>query len=182
VQKRSHTKLASALLQQSPVSARRFKWAFLFGSFQPDCNPFSYLKGSRRAFWLRGHNYSNSCFYLERRISSLQKKKNWTTWDYYTLGKVTHYVADAFTYPHNPHFHDGLPAHHIYERNMRIFLIRHLSKNPLPMTTATEDAAAAIAALHRQYLSEPGNFLRDARFILMANSLLMSSCLPGLSG
>ena len=42
MQKRSHTLLASALLRsRDGFDARRFELAFLFGSFQPDCNPFS---------------------------------------------------------------------------------------------------------------------------------------------
>ena len=50
MQKRSHKLLASTLLEnEHGFRARRYELAFLFGSFQPDCNPLTYLKGSRRA-------------------------------------------------------------------------------------------------------------------------------------
>ena len=58
MQKRSHRLLASALLRsQQGFHAKRFELAFLFGSFQPDCNPLTYLKGSWRGQKLRGHNF-----------------------------------------------------------------------------------------------------------------------------
>ena len=43
-------------------------------------------------------------------------------WQYYTLGKLTHYLADAFTYPHNDHFSDSLMDHHRYESDLRLYL------------------------------------------------------------
>ena len=55
MQKRSHKLLASMLLEsEHGFRAKRYELAFLFGSFQPDCNPLTYLKGSRRARKLRG--------------------------------------------------------------------------------------------------------------------------------
>ena len=57
MQKRSHKLLASMLLQsQHGFAARRYELAFLFGSFQPDCNPLPYPTGSLRARQFRGHN------------------------------------------------------------------------------------------------------------------------------
>ena len=51
MQKRSHKLLAATLLENTQgFQARRFELAFLFGSFQPDCNPLTYLKGSLRAY------------------------------------------------------------------------------------------------------------------------------------
>ena len=118
--KRSHTLLASALLNSvQGFEARRYEWAFLIGSFQPDCNPLTYIKGSLRAETLRGHNYTNSRPFVHRHIRHLMGKRRWNLWNYYTLGKLTHYVADAFTFPHNDHYTDSLASHHLYERDLR---------------------------------------------------------------
>lgn len=69
MQKRSHKLLAATLLENTQgFQARRFELAFLFGSFQPDCNPLTYLKGSLRAYKFRGHNYSNSQHYIYSRM------------------------------------------------------------------------------------------------------------------
>ena len=74
MQKRSHKLLAATLLENTQgFQARRFELAFLFGSFQPDCNPLTYLKGSLRAYKFRGHNYSNSQRYIYSRISRLHQ-------------------------------------------------------------------------------------------------------------
>ena len=98
VHKRSHKLLASMLLEsEHGFRAKRYELAFLFGSFQPDCNPLTYLKGSRRARKLRGHNFTNSRLYIESHIKLLQARTRWNIWQYYTLGKLTHYLADAFT-------------------------------------------------------------------------------------
>ena len=80
MQKRSHKLLASQLLEaRNGFQRRRFELAFLFGSFQPDCNPLSYLKGSIRSRTFRGHNYTNSDRYIISRILRLQRReKVWT--------------------------------------------------------------------------------------------------------
>ena len=98
MQKRSHKLLASALLANvQGFQSRRYELAFLLGSFQPDCNPLTYLKGSVRARLLGGHNFTNSRPYVLTRLQRLEQKDRWNLWNYYTLGKLTHYVADAFT-------------------------------------------------------------------------------------
>ena len=44
MQKRSHKLLADTLLKNTQgFRAKRFELAFLFGSFQPDCNTLTYL-------------------------------------------------------------------------------------------------------------------------------------------
>lgn len=179
MQKRSHTLLASALLRgEEGFDARRFELAFLFGSFQPDCNPLSYLKGSLRAYKFRGHNYSNSRRYINAHIEKLQRRSRWTVWQYYTLGKLTHYLADAFTYPHNEVFPDGLMDHHRYETELRLYLRAYLAHRALRRRAACRDLAAAIEELHRQYMADPSDLRRDTRYIVQATELLMSACLP----
>lgn len=179
MQKRSHTLLAHTLLEgEGGFRRRRFEWAFLFGSFQPDCNPFSYLKGSLRAQKFMGHNFSNSQWYIEAHIRSLQRRARWTMWQYYTLGKLTHYLADAFTFPHNDNYPDTLLEHHQYETDLRLQFAQFLAEYNLCLERSCQDVADAINALHRQYLSARSNQRRDARYILEANSLLMASLLP----
>ena len=184
MQKRSHKLLASALLQsRQGFDARRFEWAFLFGSFQPDCNPLTYLKGSWRAGTLCGHNFSNSQRFVNRKIQKLQERKaRWTMWQYYTLGKLTHYLADAFTYPHNAHFPDGLMDHHRYETDLRAYLESYLEEQPLPAESANGSLTAAIAELHQEYLeAERSGMSQDVRYILAATGLLVAECCPAPS-
>lgn len=179
MKKRSHKLLASALLERGHgFSARRYELAFLFGSFQPDCNPLTYLKGSLRAYTFRGHNFSNSQRYINAHIASLQHCRRWSVWQYYTLGKLTHYLADAFTYPHNETFPDGLRDHRTYEDRLREYLAGHLACQQVDPELAGEDLPAALEALHHRYLADPSSLPRDAQYILEATSLLMAGCLP----
>lgn len=183
MQKRSHKLLASALLRsRQGFRARRFELAFLFGSFQPDCNPLTYLKGSRRACRLRGHNFSNSQPYINAHIQRLQQRRtNWTMWQYYTLGKLTHYLADAFTYPHNENYPDSLMDHRRYEHELRLSLAAHLSRQALRRQQLRQDLITAIDQLHRQYMDSRADLERDIRYILEATDLLMTGCLPELT-
>jgi len=179
LQKRSHKLLASSLLlSEHGFGARRFEAAFLFGSFQPDCNPLSYLKGSVRAKTFRGHNFSNSQLYINRQIKKLRRRSHWTIWQYYTLGKLTHYLADAFTYPHNENYSGSFLDHHRYETGLRLYLAGLLSHRAVQHTVCQEDLVSAIEALHHQYMASSTDFRRDAQYILKATELLMASCLP----
>ena len=178
MQKRSHTLLARTLMERTAgFDQRRFALAFLFGSFQPDCNPLSYLKGSRRGIPLMGHNFSNSRRYVCRRIQRLQKKGRWNIWQYYTLGKLTHYLADAFTFPHNETYTDSLRAHRCYEARLRHELAARISLCQ-HRPSGTQDLTAALTELHREYLSATSFLQRDIDYILDATSLLVSALLP----
>ena len=180
MQKRSHTLLAAALLKnQNGLRARRYELAFLFGSFEPDCNPLSYLKGSLRSRKFRGHNYTNSDHYIANRIQRLQnRKKAWTCWQYYTLGKLTHYLADAFTYPHNENYQEGLLDHHQYENALRLYFAQCLACRRLPEEGDCRDLPGALDLLHRRYLQDRSSMEQDVDYILAATTLLMEGCHP----
>lgn len=179
MQKRSHKLLASTLLEcEHGFGAKRFEWAFLLGSFQPDCNPLTYLKGSIRAYKLRGHNFSNSQAYINAHIRRLQRRARWTVWQYYTLGKLTHYLADAFTYPHNEIYPDTIWAHRHYEDALRLYLADYLSKIRPRLNQRCADLPAALDQLHRQYLENRSDMREDVQYILISTGMLMSACLP----
>ena len=179
MQKRSHKLLADALLQsQQGFGARRFELAFLFGSFQPDMNPLSYLKGSMHYNKLKGHNYANSRNYINTHIQKLQQRARWTIWQYYTLGKLTHYLADAYTYPHNENYPDSMLNHHNYETDLRMFLQGYLAHRTVSRQPSRRNLTAALEELHAQYMGTRASMYRDASYILKATGLLMSGCRP----
>ena len=99
-------------------------------------------------------------------------------WQYYTLGKLTHYLADAFTFPHNETYPDSIAAHRRYEDALRLSFSRFMAAETLRRETARADLAGALEQLHRQYVSQTSDSGRDSRFILLANELLMASVLP----
>ena len=183
MQKRSHALLARTLLTQvRGFHKKRFELAFLLGSFQPDCNPLTYLKGSRTGKPLMGHNFSNSRAYVTSRILRLQRRDRWSVWQYYTLGKLTHYLADAFTFPHNDTYTDSLQEHRRYEAALRRQLSRRLTQLGEMPVSLPRDPAEALDRLHRRYLTTASDLHRDIDYILEATSLLMAALRPEPSG
>ena len=145
LQKRSHALLASALLRsECGFTARRFRWAFLFGSFQPDCNPFTYLKGSLRAYKFRGHNYSNSQPYIAAHIERLQRRASWTMWQFYTLGKLPHYLGYAYTSAHS--------------------VLGEASRLPRSWPTPSRPSTSGIWRVRRTCAGTPNTFWRPRSF------------------
>ena len=177
MQKRSHLLLARRLLDAAEgFSKKRFEAAFLTGSCQPDCNPLTYLKGFFRGQRLMGHNYANARLYIFRRIRRLQRRRRWNLWHYYTLGKLTHYLADAFTFPHNEHFPGTLADHHRYESRLRLVL--ELNAPAPPAVPPSADLPAALDRLHREYRARPSCPTRDASYILRSGAMLMNCFFP----
>ena len=179
MQKRSHKLLASSLLTaQQGFGTRRYELAFLFGSFQPDCNPFTYLRGIRSTHKPQGHNFTSTQLYINRCIQDLQQRSSWSIRHYYTLGKLTHYLADAFTYPHNENYPNSLMDHRRYEEELRQRLAEHLSRTKLLKQQLRQDLTDALDQLHRQYMESKASLERDIRYILEATALLMAGCTP----
>jgi len=117
--------LIDTYMQEYPDFCRK---AFTIGCIQPDKNPTTYLKGSFRWQWFRGHNWDNAKRYIRKSGDRLQNRRELRLLDYYRLGKLIHYTADAFTYAHNKHYTDNLSAHRDYERNLNSRLEDYLEQ------------------------------------------------------
>ena len=176
---KSHRCLGKYLVQHYMEEVpQRYQRAFLLGCIEPDRNPATYLKGSIRFQWLRGHNYRNARRVMRRISQRLEDKDQFSLFDYYTLGKLTHYLADAFTYPHNENYPDSLMDHRRYEDDLRIYLAEYLSRKKVQHQQARQDLADAIEALHQRYMESAADMRRDAEYILEATELLMAGCFP----
>ncbi len=157
--------LARHYLSDVPMACKR---AFYIGCIQPDRNPITYLKGSIRCQWLRGHNYRNARRFLGQISRRLENKQNWSLWDYYTLGKLIHYTADAFTYAHNEAFCRHLGAHRAYEAALQDHFLAFLQEDPQVNNTAARTIMEAIYHHHRLYEDQESGIHTDARFALTA--------------
>ena len=113
---KSHLRIAQYLVERyMPDVPKRCQTAFRIGCIEPDRNPATYLKGSIRCQWLRGHNYQNARKFMKAIACRLERKEKLNLFDYYTLGKLIHYTTDAFTYAHNDTFPTNLTDHREYE-------------------------------------------------------------------
>ena len=112
---KSHRCLGKYLVQHyMSDTPERYVKAFLLGCIEPDRNPATYLKGSIRCQWLRGHNYRNARRFMRAISARLEKKEKLGLFDYYTLGKLIHYTTDAFTYAHNDTFPTAMHIAAVY--------------------------------------------------------------------
>lgn len=179
---KSHAALGQLLLQEyMPDIPRKYSRAFLIGCIQPDRNPATYLKGSIRSRWMRGHNYSNSSRFLLRLAVRLERRGVATLWDYYSLGKLVHYTMDAFTFPHNEHFDKGLTAHRQYEIQLQIFFLRHLHSCQIPDAFPPGSCTGVIRKMHGQYMHLPGCVETDTAYAFSACCLLVGKLTENIS-
>ena len=111
MQASSHLELAYQLLRLFPGIQPVERAAFLFGSVEPDLNALTYLKGIAHGMGLHGHNYAQVLPRIVRLSALLKDRQAWRVLDYYRMGKLVHYVADAFTLPHNTAFQGNHRAH-----------------------------------------------------------------------
>ena len=155
--------LARHYLQgRSPLQLK----AFQLGCVEPDKNPATYLKGSIRAQMLRGHNYRSAKKYIQQLCRRLRSKGLSSLWDYYTLGKLIHYIADAFTYPHNDHFPGDLKAHREYESALHACLAKRIHAEAPRKHIRRGCPAHFITLRHRQYAAHHPGIHTDAAWIL----------------
>jgi len=177
LKKESHKLLGQRLMEGlGSLPAPRCKRAFLFGCIQPDYNIFTYLKGSWRAQWLKGHNYKNSERCMNRTIYKLQSSSSWGMKEYYRLGKLIHYVSDAFTYPHNDYFGENLKEHRCYEGTLNSHFKEYIDK-PLSIQIGDigDTIVDSISLIHRQYSDTFNSILTDAAYIITAADIVFNT-------
>ena len=166
---KSHIALGQYLIRHyMPDIPSRCRNAFLLGCIEPDRNPVTYLKGSVRCQWLRGHNYLNARRFMRRISARLERKSTLTLFDYYTLGKLIHYTADAFTFAHNNNFPDTLADHRIYEARLQNHFLDYVQEDPRIDVRLFHSIMEGISSYHREYSRERTDIHRDSRFALQA--------------
>ena len=159
------TYLIRHYMEQTP---QKYQTAFLIGCLEPDRNPLTYLKGSLRCQWLRGHNYRNARRFMRRISERLEKKAKLKFYDYYTLGKLIHYTADAFTYAHNDSFPTDLSDHREYEAALQAHFLRYLREDPRVDAKTADSVMEAIYSYRREYETQPSDIRTDSVFALAA--------------
>ena len=166
---KSHLSLGHYLIgHYFPHLPRRYHRAFLLGCIEPDRNPATYLKGSLRCQWLRGHNYPNARRFMARIAARLEGKKQLTLFDYYTLGKLIHYTADAFTFAHNDTFPGDLSCHRAYEVQLQTHFLNYLKNPPCLDIQLSNSIMNSISSYHQSYSRQEADIHRDSLFALQA--------------
>ena len=176
----SHRLMGIAILENMLQAENRLsKQAFLLGCIEPDYNFITYFRGSVKYDTLRGHNYENS-FECMRRISDkLIGKRVWGAIEYYRLGKLIHYILDAFTYPHNGIFSGSIMEHREYERvlepkfnSMIMYFDWNIQYNNIL------NIIDFIARYHSDYIKEKPGIDNDINYSLNAAASAAAALLP----
>lgn len=157
--------LAGHYMQNVP---KRYIKAFQLGCIEPDRNPITYLKGSLRCQWLRGHNYRNARRFMRKISFRLEHKPKLNLYDYYTLGKLIHYTTDAFTYAHNIDFPTALSDHKQYEEALQEHFLEYMAQDPEVDPMIAQSVMGAICSYHRDYEQLEASIHNDSRFALSA--------------
>lgn len=149
--------------------------AFLIGCVQPDKNPATYLKGSIRYQWLRGHNFRNSRRYMRKLSNRLERKKSLNCLDYYALGKLIHYTADAFTLAHNECFPNNLELHRQYEAELQSQFLNYLCTDPEVNIVLAKSIIETITNYHKEYRSQIPHIHTDMIYTLAVCCSILAS-------
>ncbi|MBQ8769094.1 MAG: zinc dependent phospholipase C family protein [Oscillospiraceae bacterium] len=174
IKRASHKSLGQYLARNYlQIVPRRYSFAFLLGCTQPDMNPTTYLKGSVRGKWLRGHNWSNASRYMARLSRRLERRRKFHLLDYYALGKLIHYTVDAFTSPHNDHFPARLQDHRQYEDQLQTYFLSYLAQYGPARTCTSGTVMETIRAHHKEYITAPADIRRDSRYCVLVTSLVL---------
>lgn len=155
-----------------------YKKAFLIGCVEPDRNPATYLKGSIRCQWLRGHNYRNARRFMRSISCRLEKKEKLSFFDYYTLGKLIHYTTDAFTYAHNDTFPTNLSDHREYEVALQEHFLAYIEEDPEVDPKVARSIMEAIYSYHQEYEDQESSIHIDSRFALAACCCVVAVLFP----
>lgn len=154
---------------------------FLLGCTQPDKNPATYLKGSLRSQWMRGHNYENASRFMTRLALRLDGKRHFSPWDLYCLGKLIHYTLDAFTFAHDARFARRLREHRQYEEALQNYFLAQVRRRPVPSYRYPGSPAGLIRWMHAAYSRLPGCIENDTDYAFRTCCLLTQRLTAGLT-
>ena len=127
MQTKDHLALGHFLLRTTAdIGLHRNAGPILLGCMEPDYNLATYLRGLKDHRAFHGHHAENSFSHIAACIRSVEKRGLCSRWDCFRLGAMLHYVADAFTWPHNTFWTGGLVQHAAYERELHKAFLREL--------------------------------------------------------
>lgn len=178
---KSHYQLGIYLVRQNLCQGNPVEQtAFLFGCVEPDMNPATYLKGSWHGERLWGHNYPNRMPYIKKMILNMQESTKDGLMFHYRLGKLVHYLTDAFTYPHNPEFGGTLKDHVRYEILLEQVFLQKLGSSSSVLDSRIwfpKELCGKVSGEHDRYVLEKPGMERDIRFTLeLIPSVVRSLC------
>ena len=111
----------------------------------------------------------------------LERRKNLKLRDYYALGKLIHYIVDAFTSAHNDHFPWNLQGHRSYEKQLHIYFTAYLQRHRQPAAISFLCAMDAIQKYHKEYAQKPMHIHTDSQYSLLVSNIVICMLCPSFA-
>jgi len=113
-----------------------------------------------------------------RLVRRLKRSHRRNILNFYRLGKLMHYVSDAFTYSHNPGFGGQIKGHHYYEKNLAdCFRSQPFRDAALPKGKS-DSAERIFLDAHRQYTETAAGLSTDLDYILKVTGSVFRLLVP----
>lgn len=167
MRKKSHVSLARYLVESIDEQELTRHWkAFCLGSILPDCKP---------SFLTTKHEMRGTFNNVEAEIYRLSQGEDVSSMQAYfrDLGQVIHYIADYFTFPHNPNYMGNLREHCRYERDLKEDLRNYINSGEAALVepgfqslNTPEAICNMIRRKHEAYLRGIANVQEDCRQIV----------------
>lgn len=178
MRKKSHVSLARYLVDRiDEQELTRHRKAFCLGSILPDCKP---------SFLTTKHEMESTFEAVQAEIYRLTQGEEAVNLRAYfrDLGQVIHYIADYFTFPHNPHYEGSLREHCLYEKWLKQDLREYIGSREAAAVGATvsglntpEAICDLIRRRHEAYVRGMTNIQEDCRQIVLTCYLVMEAVL-----
>jgi hypothetical protein len=151
---------------------QKHKKAFYLGSILPDCKP---------SFITVKHEMEGTFPKVQRELEELVERQRNSQINmrvfYRNLGEVIHYIADYFTFPHNPHYPGNLKDHCIYEEQLKRGLKEYIASGEAERNSqwirfsvtnlnSTTDICNFIRKAHETYVKLKNSVEDDCRHIV----------------
>lgn len=173
MRKKSHISLAKYIVDSlEEQELKKHKKAFYLGSILPDCKP---------SFITVKHEMEGTFPKVQRELEEIVERQRNAQINmrvfYRNLGEVIHYIADYFTFPHNPHYPGNLKDHCIYEEQLKRGLKEYIASGEaernsrwirLSVTNlnSTADICNFIRKAHETYVKLKNSVEDDCRHIV----------------
>ncbi len=178
-----HKILASYIIRHSGnMGLEKHRYAFTLGSVMPDLDIGNYVKGFFKGHPLKMHFTVNSTPVIRKKLERLhQKEKRKLTWaDYYRLGVLTHFLADAFTFPHNEAFQGSMLEHAEYEAQELHPAFQQAARREIEELNfgREKNLWELFCSAHSEYLREEPSPWRDISYIVSVCRQVCEQLIP----
>ena len=173
MRKKSHISLAKYIVdsieEQELVKHRK---AFYLGSILPDC---------KQSFITVKHEMEGTFPKVQQELEEIVERQQRSQINmrvfYRNLGEVIHYIADYFTFPHNPHYPGTLRDHCAYEERLKRELREYIQSGEADRNSerirssvrglnSAEDICIFIQKAHETYVKMKNSVEEDCRHIV----------------